>query len=78
MMNTIRIANVFAAIRDEIENCRIKHVQLIFKIQNHRATIKFVSVDNEHYKSAVKKICNKYCEDLRLINETLTTLTYEM
>lgn len=67
---------LFDAIRRELIENKIRHVQALFKMKDARRCIKFVSVDTDRYKSKVKEIASRY--PLELKYESKTTLTYFM
>ena len=72
----MRVQKLFEAINRELKENKIQHVQALFRTKDGQLCIKFVSVDNDQYKTKVKAIADRYCESLNLIDETKTTLTY--
>lgn len=69
-------SELFKAINRDIENSKIRHVQVLMRIYQNQMALKFVNLDNENYKRKVNEITSRYCESLYLVDETKTTQTY--
>lgn len=75
-MENNKLRYLVRALNEEIDNAKIKHVQLLIRSYENKPVLKFVNLDNEVYKSKINEITNRYCESIYLIKETKTTQTY--
>ena len=64
------------AIRQDIVDAKIQHVQLLLRKHGNKLALVFTSIDNDTYKAKVRDITDRYCESLSLVSETKTTQTY--
>ena len=64
------------SIRKELENNKMKPIQLLLVKMNERPAIRFASVNSEKLNLKVKALADRYCESLEFAKETPTTLTY--
>lgn len=69
---------LFDAVKQELINDKLRHVQVLFRLWNGQKAMKFVSVDTPEYKEKIKAIADKYYKDLYLVDESKTTLTYKI
>ncbi len=64
------------ALRKELEDAKMRHVELLVCTYNKRFCVKFLDLDTDRYREKLKAITDKYGENLELVKETKTTRTF--